>query len=35
VLEKNGFVLAGLRDIPSEPEDLSALYRLVRDLGGA
>jgi aminoglycoside 6'-N-acetyltransferase len=28
VLEKNGFVLVELRNIPSEPEDLSALYRL-------
>jgi aminoglycoside 6'-N-acetyltransferase len=35
VLEKNGFVLTGIREIPSEPEDRSALYRLVSDLGGA
>jgi len=28
VLEKNGFRLAGLREIDCEPEELSALYRL-------
>jgi aminoglycoside 6'-N-acetyltransferase len=39
VLEKNGFALTDYRDIPSEPEDQSALYRLpgasVGDLGTA
>lgn len=40
VLEKNGFLLSDVRTIASEPEDLSALYRLdgpgsVGDLGTA
>ncbi|MEO8889123.1 MAG: GNAT family N-acetyltransferase [Jatrophihabitantaceae bacterium] len=33
VLEKNGFALVELREIPSEPEDRSALYRLGRSIG--
>lgn len=31
VLEKNGFVLVDERDLPGEPEPLSALYRLPAD----